>query len=393
MWDLRDKVAVSGVGYSQIGRHLPRTLASLTLEACDRALQDAGLTRAAVDAVATSPTMPRYGGDKGNLDGIDVVTPHHLGDLLGVADQLTWVGSTNGMVTQSLIDAAMAIHSGICTCAVVYRALHVPQGSYIDYVGDRAWGPDQFSAPFGFSMPPAWAAVVLRRYLDLHGYDRLDLATLILQSRSNAQLNPNSYWQGKILTEDDYLHARMIADPVSILDCDLPVDGAVALVLTTTERARDLRQPPALLTGFSASTYTGNAIMNLDDLLAGAAQTGRRLWESAGVGPSDIENAQLYDGFSVFVYTWLEGLGLVGPGEAVPFVREGNAALTGRLPVNTGGGALGEGRLHGMTHLAEAVLQVTGRAGERQVPGASRSLVTVSNGLAKSTAFVFSTDR
>jgi acetyl-CoA acetyltransferase len=144
----------------------------------------------------------------------------------------------------------------------------------------------------------------------------------------------------------------------------------------------------------AASTYTGisTATMNLDDLLEGSAQTARRLWASAGLGPRDIDTAQLYDGFSVFVYTWLEGMGLVPVGEAVPFVRDGHGALTGELPINTGGGALSEGRLHGMTQLAEAVIQVTDRGGDRQVPGASHALVTVSNGLSKATAFVFSRD-
>ena len=394
MWELRDKVAVAGVGYSELGRRLPRTLAALTVEACDRALTDAGLTRAAVDGVATSPSMPRYGGTKGTGEGIDVVTPYHLPTLLGIGDQITWTGSTNGMVTQSLMDAAMAIGSGVCTHALVYRSLHVPKGRYVNYDSTVAAGPDQFQAPFGFSMPPAWAATVLRRYLDIHGLTRADLAPFIVANRENAQKNPNAYWRGTALTTQDYEQARIIADPMSILDCDIPVDGAVALLLTSTERARDLRRPPALLTGFAAGLHTGatGAVMSLEDLVEGSGQIAQTLWRTSGLGPAEIDNAQLYDGFSVFVHTWLEGMGLVGRGEAVPFARDGHTALTGRLPVNTGGGALGEGRLHGMTHLAEAVTQVTDRGGERQVPGASRALATVSNGLSKSTAFVFSRD-
>lgn len=395
MWELRDKVAVAGVGYSELGRRLPRTLAALTVEACDRALADAGLDRTQVDGIATSPSMPRYGGTKGTGEGIDVVTPYHLPQLLGITPQITWTGSTDGMVTQSLMDAAMAIHSGVCTHALVYRSLHVPEGRYVDYDSTRAAGPEQFRAPFGFSNPPAWAATVLRRYLDLHGFTRADLAPFLVANRDNAQKNPHAYWRGRTLSAADYLNARMIADPISLLDCDIPVDGAVALLLTSTERARDLRRPPALLTGFAAGTHTAptGAVMTLEDLVEGSGQIARMLWRNSGLGPSDIDNAQLYDGFGVFVYTWLEGMGFVGRGEAVPFARDGHTSPTGELPVNTGGGALGEGRLHGMTQLAEAVAQVTGRGGERQVPGASRALVTVSNGLAKSAAFVFSRDR
>ncbi|KAA9148869.1 hypothetical protein FPZ12_044325 [Amycolatopsis acidicola] len=394
MHEIRDKVAVAGVGYSELGRRLPRTLASLTVEACDNAIADAGLTRAAVDGVATSPTMPRYGGEKGTGEGIDVVTPYYLPELLGITGQILWTGSTNGMVTQSLMDAAMAVYSGVCTHALVYRSLHVPAGTYVNYDSSRAAGPDQFMAPFGYSMPPAWAATVLRRYLDLYGYTREDLAPYIVRNREHTRLNPNGYWKDKPLTAQDYLDARMVADPMTILDCDIPVDGAVALLLTSTERARDLRQPPALLTGFAAATYPhpGGAIMTLEDLVDGAEEVARRLWDSSGLGPDDIDNAQLYDGFSVFVHTWAEGMGLVGRGESVAFSRDGHTGLHGKLPMNTGGGALGEGRLHGMTHLAEAVMQVTDRAGARQVPGAARSLATISNGLSKSTAFIFSRD-
>ena len=128
------------------------------------------------------------------------------------------------------------------------------------------------------------------------------------------------------------------------------------------------------------------------DLGGGAAPPAPRLWATSGLGPGDLDTAHLYDGFSFFVVTWLEGLGIVERGQGLAFLRDGHGALTGRLPINTGGGALGEGRLHGMTHLAEAVNQVTDRAGERQVVSASRSVATISNGLEKATAFIFSRD-
>jgi acetyl-CoA acetyltransferase len=394
MWDFSDKIAVAGVGYSKLSRRPAETLATLTRNAVDAALQDAGLTRADLDGVATSPSMPRYGGLRGAVEGIDVVTPWHLSESMHVTEQIEWTGSTNGMVTQSFIEAALAIAAGLCKHVVVYRALHVPEGRYINFDSQYAAGPDQFVAPFGFSMPPAWAAVIMRRYFELYGYSREDFARFIADNRANTTLNPNGYWRDKPMGREDYLSARMIADPMSILDCDIPVDGACALVLTSTERARDLRQPPALLSGFSASTYphpTGT-VMTLETLWEGCEQTARRLWESSGLGPQDLDNAHLYDGFSIFVPLWLEGLGVVGRGEGMAFLRDGHGALGGKLPINTGGGALGEGRLHGMTHLAEAVLQVTGRAGDRQAPNARRAVSTISNGLVKATAFVFSRD-
>jgi len=394
MWEFSDKVAVAGVGYSTLTRHSERPLARLAVEAVDAALSDAGLARADLDGIATSPAMPRYGGAKGTVEGIDVVTPWHLSELLGAQGQMLWTGSTNGMVTQAFIDAAMAIASGVCRHAVVYRALHVPAGRYANFESDFAAGADQFTAPYGFSGPASWAATVLRRYFELYGYGREDLARYIVDNRANTQLNPNGYWRGKPIGRQDYLDARMIADPMSILDCDIPVDGCAALLLTSTERARDLRQKPALLTGFAAGTHPARfgLPMTLEDIRIGCEQVAERLWNSSGLEPRDMETAQIYDGFSPFVFLWLEGLGFSRKGDGLAFLREGHGSLDGLLPINTGGGALGEGRLHGMTQLAEAVIQVSDRGGERQVPGASRAVATISNGLAKATGFVFSRD-
>ncbi len=393
MWAFSNKIAVAGIGYSALSRRPQRPLMSLAVEACDAALADAGLTRKDVNGLVTSPAMPRYGGARGTIDGIDVVTPWALSERLGTHRHLAWTGSTNAMVTQGFQEAAMAIASGVCDTVIVYRALHVPQGSYVNYESKYAAAGDQFMAPYGFSVPPSWAGTVARRYFELYGYSRADFARYIADNRANTLKNPNGFWD-KPLTRQDYLDARMIADPMSILDCDIPVDGCAALLLTSTERARDLRCKPALLTGFSAGTHPAPAglPMTLDDIWIGCEQVAQRLWQSSGVRPEEIDTAQVYDGFAPFVYLWLEGLGIVPRGEGLAFLRDGHGSLTGKLPVNTGGGALGEGRLHGMTQLAESVIQVTDRGGERQVPGARRAVATISNGLTKSTAFIFSRD-
>ncbi len=394
MWPFRNRIAVAGVGYSRIERRSGRTLAALTVEACRAALDDAGLALREVDGIATSPSMPRYGGRKGVDEGVDVVTPHYLAELLGIAPGIHWTGTTNAMVTQSVIDGALAIAAGLCRHVLVYRALHVPDGRYVNFDHSHAAGADQFLAPYGFSMPPAWIATVMRRYFELYGYNRADFARYITDNRANAQRNPNAWWRGKPMTMADYLGARMIADPVSILDCDLPVDGSCALLLTTTERARHLRRKPALLSGFAASTHNGTAgvPMALEQMQEGGRQVARRLWEMSGLAVSDIDCAQLYDGFSMLVVTWLEAMGFCEAGEGMAFLRDGHGALDGRLPVNTGGGALGEGRLHGMTQLAEAVMQVSDRAEGRQIAGAKHALATISNGLSKATAFIFTRD-
>ncbi|MCB2062509.1 MAG: hypothetical protein KDE25_03440 [Novosphingobium sp.] len=392
MWALSNKVAVAGIGYSALTRRSETPLVQLAKNAIDTALADAGLTRRDLDGLATSPGMPRYGGAKGTVEGVDVVTPWFLGEQLGVQNRIAYTGSTNGMVTQAFIDAAMAVASGVCTHAVVYRALHVPPGSYVNFDSTFASGQDQYFAPFGFSVPPAWAATVLRRYFEMFGYSRGDMARYIVDNRANTQLNPNGYWRGKPIARDDYLDARMIADPMSILDCDIPVDGCAAILLTSAERARDLKQKPALLSGMAAGTHSppSSVPMTLEDIWTGCEQVAERIWASSGMGPTDIDNAHLYDGFSPFVFLWLEGLGICKRGEGLAFLRDGHGALGGKLPINTGGGALGEGRLHGMTQIIEAASQVSDRCGERQVPGARRAIATISNGLTKSTGFVFS---
>ncbi len=394
MWAFSDKIAVAGIGYSPLSRRSETPLAALAVTAVDAALADAGLTRKELDGLVTSPGMPRYGGVKGTVEGIDVVTPWFLSELLGTHHHMAWTGSTNAMVTQGVMEGAMAIASGLCSHVVVYRALHVPPGSYVNFESSHAAGLDQFLAPYGFSGPPSWPAIVMRRYFELFGYSREDMARYIADNRANCQLNPNGYWRGKPIGEADYLQARMISDPMSILDCDIPVDGCAALVLTSAERARDLKNRPALLTGFAAGTHPApyGMPMTLEHIWTGCEQVAERLWQATGLGPQHIDNAQLYDGFSPFVWLWLEGMGFVQKGEGLTFLRDGHGSLTGQLPINTGGGALGEGRLHGMTQLIESVLQVTDRAGQRQVPGASRALATISNGLSKSTAFVFSRD-
>lgn len=394
MWELRDKVAVAGIGYTPLVRRSPRTLASLTVEACDAAIADAGLTRADIDGLGTTPSMPVYGGIKGDIDGIDVVTPGLLGRLLHIQQQVTWLGNTNAMVTQTFIDAVNAVYSGACKYAIVYRSLHMPVGRYSNFTKAYAAGRDQFFAPYGFTMPAAWAATVQRRYMDLFGATRESMANFIVQNRENAHKNPNAYFRDTPLTKEDYLASKMVADPMTMLDCDIPIDGAIAILITTTERARDLKNPPALVTGYAACTHTGpsGVPMNLEDMWEGARQAGERLWASAGLGREDIDVAQLYDGFSIFIYTWLEGLGFVPKGEAFRFIDDGNTRLDGKLPVNTSGTSLAEGRVHGMAHLTEAAYQVAGRAGERQVPDAAHCIATISNGLAGSTAFVFSRD-
>ena len=393
-WEHKDKVAVVGVGYSPLTRRSPRTLASLTVEACDAALADAGLARSDIDGIGTNPTMPRYGGEKGVEDGVDVVTPGFLARELGLAGQITWECHTQQMVTVAVMEAVEAIATGRCRYAIVYRALHMPVGRYSDFSKPRASGMDQFYAPYGFTMPAAWAGAVFNRYLHLSGATRESMANFVVQNRDNAHRNPNAFFRDTPLAREEYLAGRFVAEPMTMFDCDIPVDGAVAMVLTSRERARDLQKPGALISGAVLSSHPGvrGVPFTLEALYEGGAQLGQRLWAAAGIGPAEISAAELYDGFSIFVWVWLEALGFCGKGEAFRFIDDGRTRNGGEFPINTSGCSLAEGRVHGMAQMTEAALQVMGRAGARQVPRAAHVVATISNGIGGSTAFVFSRD-
>jgi acetyl-CoA acetyltransferase len=392
MWEYRDRVAVAGVGYSPLTRGSPSSLGALTLQACDAALADAGVARSQVDGLGTMPENPRYGGVQGGVNGVDVAPTTLMAGMLGIEDSVLWVSDTHQMVAQSVIDAVNALCAGTCSYVLIWRSAHVPSGRYSDYSQSDAAGVQQFRAPYGFSIPAAWAGQCQARYMHLTGCTRESFGRFIVQNREHTNRNPKAFFYGRPLTLDEYLNARMIADPCCLFDCDIPVDGAAALLLTTTERARDLRNPPALITGYAASTHSGPGGIpyTIEDNQAGSERLGRRLWTAAGLGPSDMDAAEVFDGFSIWAFTWLEGLGLTPRGEAFRFIDDGRARLDGELPVNTSGCSLGEGRLHGMSQITEAALQVMGRADERQVPGAAHVVATEGNGGYNSHGFVFS---
>ena len=250
------------------------------------------------------------------------------------------------------------------------------------------------SAPYGFTSPFQTHGVAYRRYLHRFGAEREQMAAVATTQRANANRNPHAWFRDTSMSVDDYLAARMISDPLCLFDCDIPVEGAVAIVVTSAERARDLAQPPAYLAGYGINTSRSLAVTPyvLGSYMDAGSSTAGKLWSSSGLGPSDMSAAELYDGFSPTVYYWLESAGFCEEGEASRFVQDGRIALDGELPVNTHGGSLSEGRLHGMGHVAEAVLQVTGRAGERQVEGASAVAAFAGSPLLRGSAVVLTSE-
>lgn len=375
MWHGRGKTAIVGIGYSEITRKPQKPLGLLAIDACRAAIEDAGLEARQIDGLATYPESPFAGA--GNRDGEDVVSVSFVLNHLGLADDVRWYAQIEtGMIASPVIEAVNALLAGACDYALVWRALHRPAsrgGSAGGKAAPRASGDAQFIAPYGAASIVQTHAFAWRRYMYRYGATREALAALALNSRRNANLNPRAFFHSTPMSRDDYFNSRMIAEPLCLFDCDVPVDGCVALIVTTAERARDLRNQPAYIAGYGQNTARRRTLLyyTLDDYMACGGSLAQKLWSSAGLGPKEMDAAQLYDGFNPSTLYWLEAAGFCGEGEGADFVAGGRIALDGELPINTFGGSLSEGRMHGMGHIAEAVRQVTDRAERRQIAGAS----------------------
>jgi acetyl-CoA acetyltransferase len=374
MWLGRGKTAIVGIGYSEITRRPQKALGLFAVDACRAAILDAGLRADEVDGLATYPESPFAGA--GNRDGQDVVSVMYIVNHLPLAPDIQWYAQIEtGMIASPIIEAVNAILAGACKTVLVWRALHRPaaRGAPGRPPGPpRPAGDLQYLATYGCSSIVQWHALAWQRYIYRYGATRDALAALALNSRRNANLNPGAFFYKETLSRDDYLKARWIAEPLCLFDCDVPVDGCVAIVITSADRARDLRNPPAFIAGYGQNTAPRRALLHyaLDDYMECGGSLARKLWSSAGLGPGDMDAAQLYDGFNPSTLYWLEAAGFCPLGEGGSFVLNGRIALEGELPINTFGGSLSEGRLHGMGHVAEAVRQVTGRAEQRQIKDA-----------------------
>jgi acetyl-CoA acetyltransferase len=371
MWQGRGKTAIVGIGFSELVRQSKRPLGLLALDACREAIADAGLSPQQIDGLATYPEAPFLGA--GNRDGVDIVSVSWIINHLPLAPEVRWYAQIEtGMIAAPVIEGAHALMAGACDYVLIWRAMHQPR-SYGAFGSARAAGDAQFLAPWGCISVIQSHALAWRRYMHQYGATREHLCTLAVNSRRNANLNPRAFFYAKPMSREDYFAARPIAEPFCLFDCDVPVEGCVALVMTSAERARDLRHPPAYLAGHGLNTVSRPPLLfyTLDDYIACGQSLAGKLWSSAGLGPADMDAAELYDGFAPSALYWLEAAGFCKRGEAYEFIQDGRIALEGEMPVNTFGGSLSEGRLHGMGHIAEAVFQVTGRAGRRQVPDAA----------------------
>ncbi|WP_372521360.1 thiolase C-terminal domain-containing protein [Pararhodobacter marinus] len=338
-------LVIAGFGSFGIEKRSERGIAAFALDAALAALADAGVTRDDIDGYVGAPFATNAGSP--HAEGGDEISLKTVASLMGL--RLSWGADLyRRYPTDMVASAAHALQAGTCRFVLGLRALYVAPGlDYATAATERVFGADQFTKPYGYSTAGARFAARAWSYMARHGATRDDLFAIVDLSRRNAALNPEAIWRDKPFSRADYDRGRMIAEPHGLFDCDLPVCGAQAFVMC---RAQDLPQGahPARVTGFS-----------------GFARP-EALWSMSGRSVADLKTAQLYDGFSSMVWEWLDGLGITPPGGAPAFLRDGHAEPGARLPLNTFGGALGEGRLHGMGHLREAYLQASGRAGPRQ---------------------------
>jgi len=364
-------VAIAGVGYTEFSKDSGVSTLTLGSRAALAALSDAGLAASDLDGVATF----RVG---------DSVSPTILAQALGLQD-LRWYLDQfgGGSASHSIVgQAALAIHAGIAETVVCYRALNARSEFRMGGTGRPPVDAveTQYQAPYGFFTPPQQFALAARAHMAKFGTTHEQLGAVAVAQRAWAVENERARLRDPI-TLDDYLASRWVVEPFRLFDCCLETDGAVAVVLTTAERARDLRQPPVLIRGAAwggGTTLYSN--QRPDATRTAAADLAPRLYEQAGVAAGDIDVAELYDCFTYSVLVQLEDYGFCAKGEGGAFAESGATSRGGALPVNTHGGFLCEGYVHGLNHVTEAVSQLRGHAGARQVEGAEVALSTAQPG-------------
>jgi acetyl-CoA acetyltransferase len=365
-----NQATIVGYAHSQITKSFGRPLGSVAVEVARAAIADAGLRVEQIDGFAASALVPSSG-DHAMVDGVTMVTPNWLAAALGTNPRYAVGFQGYGQLPGSVALAVNALESGAADYVLVHRALHNPEGSYHGTRKLEARGQMQWTMPQGYFGPLPMIGMTANEYAQRYGASRHDLGAVAVEARKNGSRIPWSVWHHEPLDLDSYLEAPLISDPVCRLDCDMPVDGVAVFVLTTAERARDLPNRPVYVAGYASGAPVRHRLpvhWPLDDVYEIGSETARRLWARAGVGPGEVDLPQLYDGFSPFVWFWLEVLGFCPVGEACRFVADGgiDSDRPGALPALSGGGAIGNGRMHGVPQMLECYLQLAGRAGERQ---------------------------
>lgn len=368
---LERHAAISGAGLKLAGRQTGRSGLELTLDAIDDALRDAGLSYAEIDGLSSWPGMS-------STPGMAPVMLREVKEALDL--KLNWFAASPEAPGQlsAVMNAAMAVATGQARHVICFRTLTQyseqvktrSREKAKDTPAARVEGLMSWIRPFNGLSAAHPLALVAMRHMHEYGTTREQLGAIAVNGRHNATLNPLALYRAP-LSLDDYLAARMITDPLCLYDCDAPIDGATVIIVSSLEASRSLRKPPLRIEAMSGALYGRNSWDQYEDLTGMAASdAGRQLWSRTTLSPKDVQVANLYDGFSILTLVWLEALGFCGKGESGAFVEGGaRIALNGELPLNTGGGQLSAGRLHGFGLLWETCIQLWGEGGDRQVSG------------------------
>lgn len=354
-----DQVAIIGVGTTEFGelyrnRDQARSDYDLGAQAFTEALADAGLAKDEIDGLLTA-RVPSY---------------QHMADLLGIRRPrvcygLEGAGRMSAVAVQAAVNAIMSGQAE--TVALVYgnngRSVSATYGG-----GEPITPTGQYDTAYGMTSAGAYVAMMYRRYQEVYRVPEGALAPVAIGNRQHARRNPNAVMRDE-LTEEKYLASRYITEPLRLYDYCLINDGGVALILTSTERAKRLGRPLITIGGTAACGDLTNFYTSTDFYRESCQEVARRVYAQAGIGPGDVQVAQIYDNFTPTVLFSLEGFGFCAPGTGWQFVRDGNTGPGGALPVNTSGGHTSESYMQGWAMHVEAVRQLRGEAGERQVPG------------------------
>ncbi len=374
MPSLKDQACIAGIGETAYTRDPSRcaTTLGLQLEASLRAIADAGLAPKQIDGVLPFPglgTAEEFAANLG-IEELRFAVTAHLGGAAPVA---------------SLQDAAMAVATGVASYVLIPAGWNAYSGrrametvaSDVSAIPGGAIARDYY-LPYGLTAPPQWYALMARRHMHEFGTTAEQLGAIAVAMRKHAQRNPNAVMRDRPMTIEDYLASPLIAGPYRLFDCCLETDGAAAVVVTSAERARDLKQTPVSIMGVAEGhPYPGDDIVGRRDIFrTGLTEAAPRAFAMAGVSPRDVDFAEVYDCFTFEVLQQLEEAGFCERGEGGAFVEGGRIELGGELPVNTHGGLLSEAHVLGMNHIVEAVRQLRGDAGERQVAGVEVGVVT-----------------
>lgn len=367
---LKDQTAVTGVGDTRYSKASGKSVAALQMEASLLAISDAGLTPKDIDGIIVYGSMA--------VVAEDFVTSFGIPDLRFSA--VTPLGGASAVA--SIQCAAAAIAAGICNHVLIPLGRNGSSG-----VGGRIGARvrempqfriiGEFEMPSGAIAPAQLYAPMARRHMELYGTTSRQFAEIAVSTRHNAILNGNAMMT-RPLTVEDHQNSRMISDPLRLYDCSLESDGACAIIVSSAERAKDMRKPRVqVLSVAEGHPDSPSAITQRPDMTRlGLAKAAPRAFGTAGVGHGDIDVAEIYDCFTYIVMCQLEDLGFCKKGEGGPFVASGAIKLGGSLPINTHGGLLSQAHMAGMNHIVELVRQLRGEAGKAQVKDAEVGLVT-----------------